>query len=135
MGESEPRSQEYHNRTGPNIPDVCPVCLPQQIQSSLSGFRIPGFPTCVDRFNDVLQYITAPYSALIGFLMSVLSRTFEFQADQFAAKLGHAEDLVSALVKLNNDNLGFPVYDWLYSAWHHSHPPLLQRIKALKKSQ
>jgi len=83
----------------------------------------------------VLQYITAPYSALIGFLMSVLSRTFEFQADQFAAKLGHAEDLVSALVKLNNDNLGFPVYDWLYSAWHHSHPPLLQRIKALKKSQ
>merc|ERR1711872_428873 len=24
----------------------------------------------------VLQYITAPYSALIGFLMSVLSRTF-----------------------------------------------------------
>jgi len=83
----------------------------------------------------VLQYITAPYSALIGFLMSVLSRTFEFQADQFAAKLGHAEDLMSALVKLNNDNLGFPVYDWLYSAWHHSHPPLLQRIEALKKSQ
>lgn len=83
----------------------------------------------------VLQYITAPYSALIGFLMSVLSRTFEFQADQFAARLGHGEDLMSALVKLNNDNLGFPVYDWLYSAWHHSHPPLLQRIEALKKLQ
>merc|ERR1719445_1757483 len=27
----------------------------------------------------VLQYITAPYSAVIGFLMSVLSRHFEFQ--------------------------------------------------------
>jgi len=81
----------------------------------------------------VLQYITAPYSALIGFLMSVLSRHFEFQADEFAANLGKAEDLKSALVKLNNDNLGFPVYDWLYSAWHHSHPPLLERIDALKK--
>jgi len=83
----------------------------------------------------VMQYITAPYSALVGFLMSVLSRHFEFQADEFAAKLGKAKDLKAALVKLNNDNLSFPIYDWLYSAWHHSHPPLLERIEALKKFQ
>merc|ERR1719445_1410517 len=83
----------------------------------------------------VLQYITAPYSAVIGFLMSVLSRHFEFQADEFAARLGKAKDLHGALVKLNNDNLGFPIYDWLYSAWHHSHPPVLERINALKKYQ
>ncbi len=63
----------------------------------------------------VLQYITAPYSAVIGFLMSVLSRHFEFQADEFAANLGKARDLHGALVKLNNDNLSFPIYDWLYS--------------------
>jgi len=81
----------------------------------------------------VLQYITAPYSAVIGFLMSVLSRHFEFQADEFAANMGKAKDLQSALVKLNNDNLGFPIYDWLYSAWHHSHPPVLERMEALKK--
>jgi len=81
----------------------------------------------------VLQYITAPYSAVIGFLMSVLSRHFEFQADEFAAKMGKAKDLKTSLVKLNNDNLGFPIYDWLYSAWNHSHPPLLERIDALKK--
>jgi len=81
----------------------------------------------------VLQYITAPYSAIVGFLMSVMSRHFEFQADEFAAKLGKAIDLQGALVKLNNDNLGFPIYDWLYSAWHHSHPPVLERIEALKK--
>jgi len=83
----------------------------------------------------VLQYITAPYSAVIGFLMSVLSRHFEFQADEFAANLGKANDLQGALVKLNNDNLSFPIYDWLYSAWHHSHPPVLERIEALKKYQ
>jgi len=83
----------------------------------------------------VLQYITAPYSAVIGFLMSVLSRHFEFQADEFAANLGKARDLHGALVKLNNDNLSFPIYDWLYSAWHHSHPPVLERINALKKYQ
>jgi len=83
----------------------------------------------------VLQYITAPYSAVIGFLMSVISRHFEFQADEFAASLGKARDLHGALVKLNNDNLGFPIYDWLYSAWHNSHPPVLERINALKKYQ
>lgn len=81
----------------------------------------------------VLQYVTAPYSAVIGFLMSVLSRHFEFQADEFAANMGKAKDLKTALVKLNNDNLGFPIYDWLFSAWNHSHPPLLERIDALKK--
>lgn len=83
----------------------------------------------------VLQYVTAPYSAVIGFLMSVLSRHFEFQADEFAAGLGRSVPLKSALIKLNNDNLGFPIYDWLYSAWNHSHPPLLERIEAMKKYQ
>ena len=47
--------------------------------------------------------------------------------------MGKAKDLQSALVKLNNDNLIFPIYDWLFSAWHHSHPPVLERIEALKK--
>ena len=65
--------------------------------------------------------------------------------------MGKSKDLKTALVKLNNDNLGFPIYDWLYSvlniynftrdanfhifskAWNHSHPPLLERIDALKK--
>jgi len=81
----------------------------------------------------VLQFILAPYSAVENFLMSMLSRKFEFQADDFAAGLGRAAQLKTALIKLNNDNLSFPVYDWLYSAWNHSHPPLLQRIESLKK--
>ena len=63
----------------------------------------------------VLQYVTAPYSAIVGFFMNVLSRRFEFQADEFAAHLGKAKDLHAALVKLNNDNLGFPIHDWLFS--------------------
>jgi STE24 endopeptidase len=70
---------------------------------------------------------------LLGFITTVISRKFEFQADRFAAELGHTAGLKSGLVKLNEDNLGFPIYDWLYSAWHHSHPTLLQRLDALKK--
>jgi STE24 endopeptidase len=65
--------------------------------------------------------------------MTVLSRKFEFEADRFAKSLGSAVPLRSALVKLNKDNLGFPISDWLYSAWNYSHPPLIERMKALDK--
>jgi STE24 endopeptidase len=65
--------------------------------------------------------------------MTALSRRFEFQADEFASKLGRSATLRSALIKLNSDNLGFPLSDWLYSAWHYSHPPLLERLAALEK--
>ncbi|GIY15811.1 CAAX prenyl protease 1 homolog [Caerostris darwini] len=81
----------------------------------------------------IFQYVFSPYNEVLSFLMTVLSRRFEFQADAFAKLLNKAADLRSALIKLNRDNLGFPVHDWLYSAWHHSHPPLLQRIHALGK--
>ena len=67
--------------------------------------------------------------------MTNLSRRFEFQADAFGKSLHRAEKLKSALIKLNKDNLGFPLTDWLYSAWHYSHPPLLERIKALDKTE
>lgn len=61
----------------------------------------------------------------------MFSRYNEFQADKFACDLNRGEKLKSALIKLNNDNLGFPVYDYLYSTWHHSHPPILERIHAI----
>ena len=83
----------------------------------------------------VTSYIFSPYNAILSFLTTLLSRKFEFEADSFAKKLGYAVDLKSSLIKLNLDNLGFPVYDWLYSSWHHSHPTLLQRLNALDKTE
>jgi len=71
---------------------------------------------------------------VLNFLMTILSRRLEFQADAFAKKLGRSKFLCQTLIKLNKDNLGFPVYDWVYSMWHHSHPPLLERLKALDKT-
>ncbi|XP_030387158.1 CAAX prenyl protease 1 homolog [Scaptodrosophila lebanonensis] len=81
----------------------------------------------------VFTYVMAPYNAIVNFAMTILSRRFEYQADEFAFNLGFADQLGRALVKLNLDNLGFPVYDWLYSTWNHSHPTLLQRLARLKE--
>ncbi|XP_077488071.1 CAAX prenyl protease 1 homolog [Amblyomma americanum] len=81
----------------------------------------------------IFMYIFSPYNTLVDFLMTALSRHFEFQADAFARGMHRASYLRSALIKLNRDNLSFPVYDWLYSTWHHSHPPVLERVRALGK--
>jgi len=83
----------------------------------------------------VFQFIFSPYNELVGFLMTLLSRRFEFQADEFGKNLGYASQLQSALAKLHKENLGFPVCDKLYSAYHYSHPPLLERLRALKEKQ
>lgn len=98
------------------------------------GFRAGLQPVIVGLIVTI-QIVMLPYNALISFCMTCLSRRFEFQADSFADNLGRGEALSSALVQLNKDNLGFPVYDNLFSSWHHSHPPLLERIAALKKSK
>uniref|UniRef100_A0A8C2CXK7 CAAX prenyl protease n=1 Tax=Cyprinus carpio TaxID=7962 RepID=A0A8C2CXK7_CYPCA len=79
----------------------------------------------------IFQFIFSPYNELLSFCLTVLSRRFEFQADAFARNMGRSSELYSALIKLNKDNLGFPVADWLFSMWHYSHPPLLVRLRAL----
>ncbi|XP_050531863.1 CAAX prenyl protease 1 homolog [Daktulosphaira vitifoliae] len=82
----------------------------------------------------IFQYVFSPYNTVISFAMTTLSRKLEFQADAFAKKLGKAKPLESGLIRLNNDNLGFPVYDSLYSSWHHTHPQLLERLEAISKT-
>ena len=53
----------------------------------------------------IMSFITAPYNALLDFLMTCLSRRYEFQADEFAVGLNRGAALKTALIKLNNDNL------------------------------
>lgn len=65
----------------------------------------------------------------------MIGRRFEFQADEFATTLGHGEALKAALLKLQKDNLGYPLFDKLYSSWHHSHPPIIERLEAIDKKK
>ncbi|EDW73656.1 uncharacterized protein Dwil_GK19569 [Drosophila willistoni] len=96
------------------------------------GFA-PGVRPILVGLLIVFTYVMAPYNAIMNFAMTILSRRYEYQADEFAFKLGFADQLGQALIKLNLDNLGFPVYDWLYSTWNHSHPTLLQRLARLEE--
>lgn len=72
---------------------------------------------------------------LLGLISTIATRRFEFQADGFAKQLGYSESLKKGLIKLQKDNLSFPIFDKLYSGFFHSHPPLLERLAALDKSE
>lgn len=66
-------------------------------------------------------------------ISSFFSRKHEFEADAFAAEKTNANDLVTALVKLYQDNAATLTPDPTYSAFYDSHPPAPIRIANLKK--
>lgn len=76
----------------------------------------------------LFQFVYSPVDSVLTFFMNWQTRSKEFQADAFAKKLGFSTELKSGLVKLQKDNLSNMNPDYLYSMYHHSHPPLLQRF-------
>lgn len=71
------------------------------------------------------------FSFLLSPLTSLSSRKHEFEADAFAAQYTNSQDLVSALVKLYEDNASTLTPDPLHSAFYDSHPPASVRINKL----
>ena len=71
------------------------------------------------------------FTFVLSPLTSISSRKHEFEADAFAAKHTEAGDLVSALVKMYEDNASTLMPDPLHSAFYDSHPPASVRIRQL----
>jgi STE24 endopeptidase len=71
------------------------------------------------------------FTFVLSPLTSISSRKHEFEADAFAAKHANADDLVSALVKMYEDNASTLTPDPLHSAFYDSHPPASVRIRHL----
>ncbi|MDL1863040.1 M48 family metallopeptidase [Betaproteobacteria bacterium PRO7] len=95
-----------------------------------------GVQPALDARNDglalVLFILVAPvFTFVLAPLVSALSRAHEFEADAFAARNSSAHDLVSALVKLYQDNAATLTPDPLHSAFYDSHPPAAIRIERL----
>jgi len=81
----------------------------------------------------MLFTLTIPvFSFFIAPINNYLSRKHEFEADAFAAKHTNADDLASSLVKLYKDNAATLTPDYLYTAFHDSHPSASIRINQLK---
>ena len=73
-----------------------------------------------------------PASKILTILANAWSRRHEFEADAYAAKsTGTPEALATALKKLSSDHLSHPAPQKLRVILDYSHPPLLERLRAL----
>jgi STE24 endopeptidase len=79
-------------------------------------------------------FLYAPISMILGIAGNILSRRHEFEADAFAAETTKKpDDLIAALKKLSVDNLSNLTPHPLKVFLEYSHPPVLERIKALRR--
>ena len=75
--------------------------------------------------------IFSPISMMSSILMNYISRKNEFEAAAYAKETFNGDDLSLALKKLSVDSLSNIYPHPLYVFFHYSHPPLIQRLRAL----
>ena len=78
-------------------------------------------------FMPVLGFVMMP-------IMGMVSRHNEYEADKMGAKLsgiGGEIELANALKKLVMENKSFPLSHPVYIFFHYTHPPVVERLKAL----
>lgn len=78
-------------------------------------------------------FLYSPINTFVSILFNMRSRKHEFEADTYSAETtGLAEKLISSLKKLSQANLSNLTPHPLNVFLHYSHPPVLQRINALR---
>lgn len=76
----------------------------------------------------------SPIETILGIGMQILSRKHEYEADEFAAKtVAQPEEMVNVLKKISKDNLSNLTPHPFYVFLNYSHPPVLQRIQAIRE--
>lgn len=80
---------------------------------------------CLMIFSPILMSFLEP-------IVSKVSRSCEFGADEFASNLKDSKSMILALKKLGSKNSAFPLSHPVYSYIYHSHPTLYERIKKLE---
>ena len=73
----------------------------------------------------------SPIGLILGIFGNIISRKNEFEADDYAKKTYNGKSLKLALKKLSVDSLTNLHPHPLYVFIHYSHPPLMERLKAL----
>ncbi|MDP3849713.1 MAG: M48 family metallopeptidase [Luteolibacter sp.] len=80
----------------------------------------------------LFSILLEPMSKALGVLFNAWSRRHEFEADAYAAEMtGGAAPLASALKKMTADHLSHPTPAALRVWLDYSHPPLIERLRAL----
>lgn len=92
------------------------------------GVHKPSFHAALIGFG----ILYSPISEITGLVMNIMSRSFEYQADDFAKETYARQPLISSLKKLSKNSLSNLTPHPAYVFMHYSHPPLIARIRNLK---
>ena len=83
----------------------------------------------------VLSLLWGPATFFLQPAVNGWIRRHEYEADRYAAgATGGAAALAGALITLSRDNLSNPHPHPWYSAYHYTHPTLMERLRALHRS-
>ncbi len=74
----------------------------------------------------------SPLSRILGIFMNVLSRKNEYEADEYAVRNYGEAPLIEGLKKMSSDHLSNLTPHPAFVFVNYSHPPLLQRVLAMK---
>ncbi len=108
---------------------VFSIFVDSPVLSKALGVTEPSFHIGLIAFG----ILYSPISGITGLVSTLLSRKNEYEADAFAAKNHNAESLITALKTISVNALSnLTPHQW-YVFFHYSHPPLLQRVNALRK--
>lgn len=78
-------------------------------------------------------FLYSPINIVISIISNVLSRKYEYESDNYAVSTyGRADAMISALKKLSVNNLSNLTPHPLKVFLEYSHPPVLERIKAIR---
>jgi STE24 endopeptidase len=104
------------------------LCLPLEpfyLAFGFAGISAYGALTVFSLWMGIIDFLLQP-------LQTYLSRRNEFAADHFALRhIDNRFDLGHALLKLREKSHALPICHPLYSTFYYSHPPMLERLKAM----
>lgn len=79
------------------------------------------------------SFLYAPVSKILSVIQNIISRKYEYEADEYSVRTyGKPAQMTEALKKLSVDNLANLTPHRFKVFMEYSHPPVLQRIQAIK---
>jgi STE24 endopeptidase len=97
-----------------------------------SAFKMQNISIYASLF--FFAFLYAPINMVLSIFSNILSRKHEYEADAYAVSTyGKPESMISGLKKLTVDNLSNLTPHPLKVFLSYSHPPVLERIRAIRR--